>query len=91
VLRGGRLVPAAWDGRGRGPSAGETREVARKWWETEVRDAKEFLGEITEVEDAGRDVRSCVLGNALKRPLLREVLAELMRSEGAEAPLILSG
>lgn len=81
VLRGGRLVPAAWDGDGVWPSARQTREVARLWWMDEVEAAKEFLSEITAVKNGEKELVGGVLGNAMKRPLLREVLDQLTLME----------
>ncbi|KAJ9164821.1 U-box domain-containing protein 33 [Coniochaeta hoffmannii] len=90
VLRGGKLVPASWDGEGAEPSVDETREVARKWWASEVEAAKGVLGEITEVKNGTGDPTRGVLGDAMQRPLLREVLDELKRIEG-EATGMLQG
>ena len=81
VLRGGKLVPASWDGKGAEPDAGEVREVAREWWTSEVEAAKEFLGEITGVNNGNRGASRGVLGDAMQRPLLSDVLAELKRVE----------
>lgn len=77
VLRRGSLVPAAWDGEGDWPGAGETAEIARLWWTAEVEAAKQFLGEITAVEHGEKEVAGGVLGDAMKRPLLKDVLDQL--------------
>ncbi|KAB5580221.1 hypothetical protein GE09DRAFT_1279188 [Coniochaeta sp. 2T2.1] len=86
VLREGRLVLAAWHGDGSCPSAGETREVARRWWKSEVHAANEFLAEMTEVKRGGALLPDGVLGNAMKRPLLQDVLTVLKRCERSSAP-----
>lgn len=88
VLRNGRLVPGAWDGRGAVPSAKETRDVARKWWATEVAAAKGFMSEAIDAKKGNGTVVGGVLGDAMKRPLLGEVLAELVRIEGTQFPLL---
>ncbi|KAB5551078.1 hypothetical protein GE09DRAFT_1033720 [Coniochaeta sp. 2T2.1] len=86
VLREGKLVPAAWDGNGGCPSEGETREVARRWWDGEVQAAKVFLAEITEVKKGGAVLPDGVLGNGMKRPLLQDVLSVLKRCERSYNP-----
>ncbi|KAH8905226.1 hypothetical protein BR93DRAFT_946102 [Coniochaeta sp. PMI_546] len=84
VLRKGKLVPDAWDGEGDVPSAKETREVARRWWTKEVTVAREFLGEVTDASKGGRIVAGSVLGHAMNRPLLSEVLLALERIESLD-------
>ncbi|OIW34612.1 hypothetical protein CONLIGDRAFT_626649 [Coniochaeta ligniaria NRRL 30616] len=87
VLRKGKLVPDAWEGEGGVPSVGETRSVARRWWMEEVVVAREFLGQVTDAKNGERPVAGGVLGSAMARPLLSEVLAELVRIEGVQPPL----
>jgi hypothetical protein len=81
VLRKGKLVPAGWSGEGEMPTARETQEEIKWWWEQEIRAAKKFLRDITapRVTEGREEVASPLLKATLSRPLLEQVWRQLER------------